>query len=138
MNVDLNDLIGIPFKDGGTGLDGENPGGYDCYGLAREVFRRYGVELPQINISVLACRAVSQQEIDNNFKKLCERIQVPEAPCLVQILSSDPVYANHLATYIGEGRIIHITMRSRAIIQRLNTIHPKKIEGFYKYVGPCR
>ena len=133
--IDYSDLIGMPFKDEGTGLSGGNPGGIDCYGLVREVYLRHGKLLPEINISVVACRQASQRMIDEGVKKFCKRINNPETPCLVQILSSNPNYANHLATYIGEGRIIHVTMRSSVIIQRLSTIHPKKIEGFYRYVG---
>lgn len=133
--TNYNDLIGIPFKDGGTGTGGNNPGGYDCYGLAREVFRRHGIMLPEINISVMACKHVSQDNIDKGFANFCKRLDHPEVPCLVQIYSGNPQYANHLATYVGDGRIIHITMKSRVIIQRLTTIHAKKIEGFYRYVG---
>lgn len=132
--IDYSDLVGIPFKDGGTGMHGSNPGGYDCYGLAKEVFRRNGVILPELNISVLACRQVSQAHIDGGLKSRCKRISTPVTPCLVQILSSNPGYANHLATYIGDGRVIHVTIKSCAMIQRLSTIHPKKIEGFYQYV----
>jgi cell wall-associated NlpC family hydrolase len=35
------DLLGTPFKRGARG-----PDSYDCYGLAIEMFRRAGVELP--------------------------------------------------------------------------------------------
>ena len=133
--IDYSDLIGLPFKDGGTGHTGSNPGGYDCYSLAREIYMRNGITLPSVNISVVACRQASQNKIDHGFKTLCQRIKAPETPCLVQILSSNPDYANHLAVFIGGGRIIHVTMRSNVIIQRLSTIHPRKIEGFYKYVG---
>ena len=133
--IDYNDLIGLPFKDNGTGAGGSNPGGYDCYSLAREVHKRNGVLLPELNISVLACRDASQQHIDVGFSKLCEKIPTPEVPCLVQIFSSNPGYANHIATYIGNGRIIHVTIKSNVLVQRLSTINKSKIEGFYKYVG---
>lgn len=133
--INFNDLIGIPFKDNGTGLEGTNPGGFDCYTLAREVFGRYGILLPQTNISVIACAEVSQKEINAHIMKSWERIDKPEAPCGVQIFSSNPNYANHVATYIGNDRIIHITLKSNVIIQRLSSIQKQKIEGFYRYVG---
>ena len=135
--INFNDLIGLPFKSGGTGRGGNNPGGFDCYSLAREVFGRYGVKLPETNISVLECATASQREIDTRMAALCERIDVPETPCLVQIKSSNPAYANHLATYIGGGRVIHITMKTNVLIQRLSSIQKQKIEGFYRYVGPA-
>jgi len=134
---DLSDLIGLPFKDGGTGLGGANPGGYDCYGLAREVFSRFGIALPAINISVIACRQASQQEIDAHARRLWERIPMPTVPCGVQITSCDQRYANHIATHIGYGKIIHITLKSRVAIQRLGD-YANRVEGFYRYVGPAR
>jgi cell wall-associated NlpC family hydrolase len=134
---DFRDLIGMPFKDGGTGTAGVNPGGYDCYGLAREVFSRFDVALPAVNMSVTACRQASQQTIDAHIHRLWKQIPVPEVPCGVQIRSSDPGYANHIAVYIGYGKIIHITLKSRVVIQRLAD-YANKVEGFYKYVGPAR
>jgi cell wall-associated NlpC family hydrolase len=38
---DYSDLLGLPFKRGARG-----PDQYDCYGLAREMFRRAGVVVP--------------------------------------------------------------------------------------------
>lgn len=38
---DYTDLLGIPFERGARG-----PNSYDCYGLAREMFRRAGIEVP--------------------------------------------------------------------------------------------
>lgn len=69
----FNDLIGLPFKSGGTGLSGSKPGGFDCYTLAREVFGRYGTRLPETNISVLICAMASQQEIDEQKKEILEK-----------------------------------------------------------------
>lgn len=38
--LDLSDLIGLPYIENGRG-----PDGYDCYGLAIEVEKRYGKHL---------------------------------------------------------------------------------------------
>lgn len=135
-DIVYTDIIGLPFKDGGTGTCGKNPGGFDCYNLMVEVFRRFGVIIPQTNISVLACASASQKEIDAHKARSWKRIKYPIEPCAVQIFSSDKDFANHLATYIGNGKIIHITMRTNTLIQRLSTISKHKIEGFYKYVNP--
>lgn len=132
--VDFSDIVGLPFKDGGTGPTGKNPGGFDCYGLAVEVFNRYGIQLPTINMSVTACCQASQKEIDSHIARSWIRIGKPITPCGVQIKSSDPKYANHIATYIGYGRIIHVTLNTKVIVQRLADYHPSRIEGFYKYV----
>jgi cell wall-associated NlpC family hydrolase len=132
----FNDIIGLPFKPGGTGLSGANPGGFDCYSLAREVFHRYGIELPETNISVLECARASQQEIEKQMAQYWVRTNRLMVPCGVQIFSSNPGFANHIATYIGKGRVIHITLKTKVVVQRLSTIQKQKIEGFYKYVGP--
>ncbi len=133
--VNYNDLIGLPFIDGGTGLTGKKPGGFDCYSLAKEVYKRNGISLPEINISVTACCQVSQQELNENLAKEWHRIERPEPLCGVQIYSSLHEYANHIATYLGFGKIIHISIKTNVIIQRLADYNPAKIEGFYRYVG---
>jgi len=133
----FNDLIGLPFKSGGTGLSGLQTGGFDCYSLAREVFSRYDIWLPETNISVIACAQASQQEIDEQKNKYWQRIDKLEVPCGIQIFSSHPGFANHIATYIGNGRVIHITIKTKVIIQRLSGIQKQKVEGFYRYVGPA-
>lgn len=41
--IELNDLLGAPYKDHGRDLSG-----FDCYGLAIEVARRYGYKLNDV------------------------------------------------------------------------------------------
>ena len=41
--LDINDLLGKPYKAHGRG-----PNGYDCYGLVIEVEKRLGRELPDL------------------------------------------------------------------------------------------
>jgi cell wall-associated NlpC family hydrolase len=133
--MSFNDLIGMPFKDGGTGKSGSNPGGFDCYTLAREVFSRFGITLPELNVSVIRCAEVTQKEMDRHRIENWQRIDQLEVPCMLQIYSSNPNYANHVATYIGNGMVIHITLKTNVTIQRLSTIQKQKIEGYYKYVN---
>ena len=47
--VDLNDLIGKPFQRGARG-----PDKYDCQSLTAEVFRRFGIPFPDVDISGLS------------------------------------------------------------------------------------
>ena len=41
--MNFNDLIGVPFKNRGRDIQD----GFDCYGLVKEVYRRYGHEIPE-------------------------------------------------------------------------------------------
>jgi cell wall-associated NlpC family hydrolase len=43
MLLDINDLLGKPYK-----VHGRDPDGYDCYGLVIEVERRLGRNLPDL------------------------------------------------------------------------------------------
>jgi cell wall-associated NlpC family hydrolase len=123
-----NDLIGIPFSESGAG-----PGGYNCYSLMREVYRRHGVVLPATNISVCASRQVSNMEIDRHMAVSWEKIEYPEHPCAVLIQSTNPAFADHVAAYIGRGRILHVTMNRAVGVDRLSEWY-HKIRGFYRYV----
>ena len=57
MNIKLDDLIGLPFIDGGR----DPSVGFDCWGLSTEVFRRYGIELPDYKISCEDASRISRQ-----------------------------------------------------------------------------
>ena len=41
--IEINDLIGTPYRD-----HGRDAAGYDCYGLAIEVARRFGYKLNDV------------------------------------------------------------------------------------------
>ena len=125
------DLIGKPFKDGGRG-----PDSYDCWGLVREVFRRFGVELPDYNVGAFECEQIGQQ-IMKEMRTLArwQRLKKPEVPCVV-VIKNDPVWANHCGVYIGDGKFIHTLQKIGCNIDRID--HPlwkKRIVGFFRYVG---
>ena len=125
MSIRLDDLIGLPFIDGGR----DPAVGFDCWGLSTEVFRRYGIELPDYKISCEdASRISSQIDEQKPFWHRCEgEISVP---ALVVIRFA--VYCDHTGVYIGQGRFIHTRQEVGVNIDRID--HPawaKRIEGFY-------
>lgn len=129
-----DDLIGKPFKDHGRG-----PDYYDCWGLVREVFSRYGIKLPMYLISCYDVASISEQikkEKELSFKGLnnWREIKEPEEPCLI-LIKNDPVYTNHCAVYVGSGYMLH-TLESTGVIRtRLtNPLWKRRIRGFWKYV----
>lgn len=132
--IDINDLIGKPFSDD-PGL-AYGPDYYSCYGLLCEVYRRYGIMLPRTNIAVTACRSASAKEIAAHTKKNWQQIEAPCVPCGVLIRSGNPAFADHIGVYIGDGRLLHITINRNVVVDRLN-IWEKKIIGYYIYVDHC-
>lgn len=127
--MDVNDLIGKPFAS-----DGYGPDAYSCYGLVWEVYRRYGIDIPQTNISVTACREASNREILEHAARYWRAIEKPEVPCAVLISSTNPEYANHIGVYIGRGRLLHITIHRAVVVDRLADWQ-RKIIGYYRFIG---
>lgn len=122
----FNDLIGKLFEDGGRG-----PDGFDCWGLSIEVFRRYGIALPDYKI---CCEDASR--IDGQIKDAQPRWTKFDGPlpvpCLVVMRFNSPVFCNHTGVYIGEGKFIHTRERIGVNIDSIESPAWKhRIEGFY-------
>ncbi|WP_188397650.1 C40 family peptidase [Sporomusa sp. GT1] len=125
MSKHVEDLIGLPFIDGGR-----NPTvGLDCWGLSTEVFRRYGITLPDYKISCEdASRIHSEVNEQRPWWRRCEG-DIP-VPALVVIRFT--VYCDHTGVYIGQGRFIHTRKRIGVNIDRIdNPAWANRIEGFY-------
>ena len=127
--MNFNDLIGKPFHENGYG-----PDTYSCYGLLVEVFKRYGITLEKVNISVCACKETSQKKIQKELLKVWQPLKKKQSPAGVVIRSTNPDYADHLGVYIGEGKMIHITPNRNVVVDRVHN-WKDKIIGYYKYVG---
>ena len=111
-NIDYNNLIGIPFS-------AENKNGINCYELLRKAYKKHGIYIPRTNINVCADVGVSNTEIKNNVFKYWEKIQEPEYPCGVLIQSTNPDFANHIGFYIHKNKILHVTINTNSVIERL-------------------
>lgn len=115
MNIELNDLIGIPYKD-----HGRDASGYDCYGLAIEVARRYGYKLNDViyedhNIELSA----------ENIPTLnVTRIDTPRAGALLEMQNKNEL---HIGVCINSREFIHMTKYGC----RINQIGIFKIRGIY-------
>jgi len=117
----LTDLLGVPFKVHGRGKDG-----LDCWGLAMEVFGRYGVKLPDCWYDCLNDRTEIRERLSETVRY--ERIAAEKEPCLLLIkVDGNPC---HVAVYIGEGYMIHATRRYGVAIEPIGR-YRARIEGYY-------
>ncbi len=123
----IADLIGIPFKDGGRTL-----AGFDCYGLAIEVFRRYGIVVPEYYACCEDSTLIDKTITEARVKWVrCTPPDLP-VPCLVVIRFNEAVMCNHTGVYIGNGRFIHIRQKIGVNIDLIDSlVWKRRIEGFY-------
>jgi probable lipoprotein NlpC len=119
------DLLGTPFLDGGR-----NPGiGLDCWGLVREVYCRYGVNLPEYRISAMDAVKIGNQ-IAQDKPDWLEVYKPLPVPCLVVIRLACGSWANHVGVYIGSGQFIHAYKTTGVVIDRIKRWR-SSIVGFY-------
>ena len=123
-----DDLIGKPYQDGGRG-----PDAYDCWGLAIEIHRRFGIDLPDFDISAKACEQIHNKIIDQSYLNSWQEIEAPKMPCLI-LFKAHPRFVQHVGTFIGYGRFLHIREYGVAIERVLSPLWNKRIRGFWEYV----
>ena len=127
-SIDFSDLIGIPFSE-------KNINGINCHELMRKAHARFQIDIPVTDIAVCASRSVSNAEIENKIKEQWVTVEKPVIPCGVLIASSNPMFAHHIATYIGNNKILHITKNTNSIIENLFPKYKTRIIGFYRFVS---
>ncbi len=116
-SVDLyKDLIGIKYKDNGRSKEE----GYDCYGIAIEVYKRNG-------------RFLEDKIKDPSERKLtnCEKIDCLENLCMVLFRNRQDI-CYHVAVYIGDGLVIH-TDYKKVCIEPLSKFNCKRKEYYRVY-----
>ena len=112
------------FKDGGRG-----PVDFDCWGLASEVFKRYGVSVPDYKIS---CDAIMEVDAQMNAERTSWARCEGEPPIPSLVVFADRGLCSHVGVYIGDGRFIHAYEKTGVSITPTNHIFWKsRVEGFY-------
>lgn len=121
--MSYEDLIGIPFKDGGR-----DKTGMDCWGLARECFKRQGIYVKDYSVSAMEESKISEkmEKEHSQWKKLEE----PVEGCLVLIRTEPKLWANHVGIYIGNGRFIHAYMMAGVCVSTIKR-WSSHIVGYY-------
>lgn len=131
--ITFADLIGTPFVN--RGRDAER--GLDCYGLVKEVYKRYGHEVPEYDTDYNDMAKINGLITGNTQGYPWKKISEPEAPCLIAIRFGSPDgVVNHTAVYIGGDRFIHTREKIGVNIDRISSPAWRHvIVGFYKFVG---
>jgi cell wall-associated NlpC family hydrolase len=122
----LNDLIGIPFKNLGRSKEE----GFDCWGLACEVFRQYGITLPDYRMDANNREAIFEayQNVRTNYVEVSGNLPVP---CLI-FMRFNSAHGNHVGVYLGDGKFIHARSKSNSCVERLDSpAWRTNIIGFY-------
>ena len=118
-----DDLIGSPFKDGGRTAEG-----LDCWGLAKECFKRQGIAVQDYDISAMATVRIDQELRSN--QTTWQEIDSPVIGCLVLINISCQGFANHVGIYVGNGRFIHAYANTGVCLSTIRRWR-SHIKGYY-------
>ena len=121
---DFSDLIGVPFEMGGRG-----PKSYDCYGLVRELARRWdGVSLPDYTSPADAGRISALFALELRLWQSCERR--PGAVALIHIPGH-----THCGYVLDNLYMLHTWQASGGVVRERLFEWQRRIKGFYRYVG---
>lgn len=121
----LNDFIGKPFEDGARG-----PNTFDCWGLTMAVMLRFGWALPDFHIAAFDVAKISD-EIDNQ-RDAWRELAIPEPGCIVVMRFGCHKHVNHVATFIGDGMMLHTREKTGSVIERVNSpVFKALIKGYF-------
>lgn len=107
--IDVNDLIGKPYRLGGRG-----PFEYDCWGLVVEIYKRLGVSLPDYPSQTLS-RTDIIRIIKGEYLGVTEPTVDPKEYDFVADLKKA-----HIGVYL-QGRILHATNTHGVQLMALDT-----------------
>ena len=123
------DLLGVPYRYGGR-----DQTGLDCWGLCIEIYKRLGIDLPD----VLSPAEGTHEEIVTGIRQhsdLVSRIDQPEPFCIALFHIHSRDFADHIGIVLEDTRrFVHIYDGMNVHLVRLD--HPfwsKRIIGFYRW-----
>ena len=101
--INIDDLIGVKYKNNGRTIKE----GMDCYGLAIEVCKRFGYELPDLKEIKHKSRDLVDCENKVLSKVKAEVVKEPEKEADVIFFKNTNGVQDHIGIYLGNGRFIH-------------------------------
>lgn len=116
-SIDIADLIGVRFRNHGRSREQ----GFDCYGLAIEVSRRFGHALPDLwyERSTNDVFSANAESVIASLKGKVEETDRQDAGNMIVFSDS---YGNmvHIGVFLDENMFIHAD-ESRVHVSRLDT-----------------
>ena len=128
----VDDLVGKPFRNKGRDVNK----GMDCWGLVIEVFRRYGMEVPDFDMdafSYVDINELAQKELGTRGWMEVPVPQDKDAP-LVVLMRMHPSLVTHAGIYLGRGRIMHTTKATGVVVSKAQLLR-RIIAGYYRYAN---
>lgn len=122
-STSIRDLIGCKFTVHGRTKEE----GFDCYGLAIEVLRRNGIELPDVFYSDLSQSLQIERQLMASIQ--VTKIDNYEKNCIILITNNGE--PTHIGIYIGEGMMIHSVRNIGVVLEPVKRWKPR-IKGLYK------
>lgn len=99
----IDDIIGARYKQGGRSVID----GFDCYGLAIEVSKRFGHTMPDLEGAIgMHCDFISYENKANKIMKIKE-IDYPKTEGDIILFKDRKGFFHHIGIYMGNGRFIH-------------------------------
>lgn len=118
--LNFTDLIGVPYLENGRSKET----GFDCYGLAIEVEKRFGLDLEDVVYSNHNIELAEQNIPTLNV----ERTDKIEPGVLLQMTFFEEL---HIGVALNDKVFIHAT-RNQGV--RISPIKTYKVDGFFKVV----
>lgn len=122
------DLVGKPFVAGARG-----PEAYDCLGLATEITRRRGVDVPRYESTA----EEFERSVGDGVLGPCTRIDRARAGCVVLLRSVGGPVSRHIGVMIDPYRMIHASEDAGQVVVEVlaRSVWAKRILGFYFVEG---
>lgn len=121
--IEYRDLLGTKYKVHGRSKEE----GFDCWGVAIELYKRAGRKLVDIYYETLDKITDIEQEIFSLVPS--EKIDRLEDMCIIMInVKGEPV---HIGVYVGNGMFIHAVRKLGVIVEPVSR-WKNRIEGLYK------
>lgn len=125
--MEYTDLLGAPFVYGGRSVKE----GFDCYGLAMEIYRRLGMRLPEYQSTDQFSLI---HKMIHEAKPLFVEVVKPEPYCLATFIIRPP-YTTHIGVVLKDSRrFIHIMQRRLVAIEWLDHVGwVRRNTGYYRW-----